>query len=107
MRRSDPLPVRQYSGPSCHNGVLLLAIYSLGLGVPFLLAALFTDALASRLRRFGRVSRILRIFAGAIMILMGVAMISGSCRRSRSACSRISPCWPGLGDDRFGALLHE
>ncbi|APH74934.1 cytochrome c biogenesis CcdA family protein [Aquibium oceanicum] len=59
------------------DGVLLLAIYSLGLGVPFLLAALFTDALASRLRGFGRVGRILRIFAGAIMILMGVAMITG------------------------------
>lgn len=59
------------------DGVLLLAIYSMGLGVPFLLAALFTDALASRLRSFGRVGRILRTFAGAIMILMGLAMITG------------------------------
>lgn len=59
------------------DGVLLLAIYSLGLGVPFLLAALFTDALAARLRTFGRIGRVLRILAGGIMILMGVAMITG------------------------------
>jgi len=59
------------------DGVLLLAIYSLGLGVPFLLAALFTDTLAARLRTFGRIGRVLRILAGGIMILMGVAMITG------------------------------
>ena len=32
------------------KGSLLLAVYSLGLGVPFLLAALFTGALLVRLR---------------------------------------------------------
>ena len=59
------------------DGVLLLAIYSLGLGVPFLLAAMFTDALTAKLRTFGRIGRVLRIFAGGIMLLMGVAMITG------------------------------
>lgn len=59
------------------DGVLLLAIYSLGLGVPFLLAAMFTDALTAKLRTFGRIGRVLRILAGGIMVLMGVAMITG------------------------------
>lgn len=59
------------------DGVVLLAIYSLGLGLPFLLAAIFTDTLTARLRAFGRVGRLLRILAGGIMILMGVAMITG------------------------------
>ncbi len=59
------------------DGVLLLAIYSLGLGVPFLLAAMFTDALTAKLRAFGRIGRVLRILAGGIMVLMGVAMIPG------------------------------
>lgn len=58
-------------------GVTLLAIYSLGLGIPFLLAAWFTDALASRLKPAARLGRILQVIAGGILVLMGVAMITG------------------------------
>ena len=59
------------------GGVVLLAIYSLGLGVPFLLAALFTDALARRLRHVGRLGRWLQVVAGSAMVLMGLAMVTG------------------------------
>lgn len=59
------------------GGVTLLGIYSLGLGVPFLLAALFTDVLARRLKTVGRFGRLLQILAGGAMVLMGVAMITG------------------------------
>src|SRR3546814_923969 len=55
----------------------LLAIYSFCLGVPFLLAALFTDGLAARLKTFGRLGRILQIAAGLILVLMGIAMMTG------------------------------
>lgn len=59
------------------DGITLLTIYSLGLGVPFLLAALFTDTLAARLKAFGRIGRVLRVLAGVVMIVMGVAMMTG------------------------------
>jgi len=59
------------------KGVAFLAVYSLGLGVPFLLAAAFTDRLLARLKSIGRVGRFLQLFAGGVMILMGVAMITG------------------------------
>ena len=59
------------------DGVALLAVYSLGLGVPFLLAAVFTDSLAVRLKAIGRVGRVLQVIAAGIMILMGIAMITG------------------------------
>ena len=59
------------------GGVLLLAVYAAGLGVPFLLAAMFTDALAGRLRAVGRYGRMLQVLAGIVMVLMGVAMITG------------------------------
>ena len=59
------------------NGVALLAIYSLGLGVPFLMAALFTHGLVARLSRVRRLGRTLQFVAGVIMILMGVAMVTG------------------------------
>ena len=59
------------------NGVALLAVYSLGLGVPFLIAALFTDRLATRLKAIGRIGRLLQVIAAGIMIAMGFAMITG------------------------------
>jgi cytochrome c-type biogenesis protein len=59
------------------TGVALLAVYSLGLGVPFLLAAAFTDGLLARLKSISRAGRILQLLAGGVMILMGVAMITG------------------------------
>lgn len=59
------------------DGVALLAVYSLGLGVPFLIAALFTDQLMFRLKTFGRFGRILQLVAGAALIIMGAAMITG------------------------------
>ena len=59
------------------GGVALLGVYSLGLGVPFLLAALFTDGLIARLKAFGRIGRALQLLAGGILILMGIAMLTG------------------------------
>jgi cytochrome c-type biogenesis protein len=59
------------------GGVALLGVYSLGLGVPFLLAAIFTNGLLARIRMIGRAGRILQVFAGGVMILMGFAMITG------------------------------
>lgn len=65
------------TAPTGFDGVALLSLYSLGLGVPFLLVALFADALTSRLRRLRRVGRWLQLAAGIVMIGMGVAMVSG------------------------------
>ena len=59
------------------TGVVLLGVYSLGLGVPFLGAAAFTDALLRRRKALGRAGRLLRAGSGVIMIAMGVAMITG------------------------------
>lgn len=59
------------------GGVALLGVYSLGLGVPFMLAALFTDGLMARLKTIGRIGRLLQLAAGAVLILMGIAMMTG------------------------------
>lgn len=60
------------------NGIALLGIYSVGLGIPFLLSAMFTESLAKRLKGMRRTGRILQIGAGVIMIIMGIAMITGT-----------------------------
>lgn len=59
------------------RGIVLLATYALGLGVPFLLAAAFTDGLLARLKSLGRIGRACQLIAGGIMVVMGAAMITG------------------------------
>jgi cytochrome c-type biogenesis protein len=59
------------------KGALLLAVYSLGLGLPFLLAALFTGALLGRLRALGRAGRNLQRAAGGLLVVMGLLMVTG------------------------------
>lgn len=63
------------------NGIALLTIYSVGLGVPFLLSAAFTEGLAKRLKTMRRTGRALQIGAGGIMVVMGVAMMTGNLSR--------------------------
>lgn len=59
------------------DGIVLLSLYSLGLGIPFLLAAIFTRALMGSLPCMRRAGRVLQMAAGGIMILMGIAMVTG------------------------------
>jgi len=59
------------------NGMALLGTYAAGLAVPFLLAAAFTDHFsrsAARLRHWGRW---LHLVAGVILIVVGIAMMTG------------------------------
>lgn len=59
------------------GGAALLAVYAAGLGVPFLLVALFTRELAARMRVLRRVGWILQIVAGLVLVAMGLAMMTG------------------------------
>jgi cytochrome c-type biogenesis protein len=62
---------------SISGGVTLLAAYALGLGVPFVLAALFTRELAQRLKSLRRIGQPVQRIAGALMVIMGLAMLFG------------------------------
>lgn len=59
------------------GGVALLAIYSLGLGLPFVLSALFFSQFVKQIAKFRRAGHLLQILAGIVMIAMGLAMITG------------------------------
>lgn len=59
------------------QGIVLLAVYSLGLAIPFLGAAVFTDRLVGRLKALGRIGRRLEIGAGAVVVAIGVAIVTG------------------------------
>src|SRR5713101_3135934 len=59
------------------QGIVLLGFYSLGLGLPFIAAAAFTDGLVARLRALRRIGRSLQLAAGAVVVAMGVAILTG------------------------------
>ena len=60
-----------------HQGVALLAVYSAGLGVPFLLAAAFTGQMLRHEATIRRWSRPVNVLAGLVMVAMGITMITG------------------------------
>jgi len=78
------------------RGAILLFAYALGIGVPFLVASLglaSSPRLAERLRRVGpRVERV----AGALLVVLGVLLASGTYRHLASYLARFTPRIAGL-----------
>lgn len=59
------------------RGIVLLAIYSAGLAIPFLLFALLFGYAAKILQRFQKFFRIVEILSGLVLIALGIAMLKG------------------------------
>ncbi len=59
------------------DGAALLSIYSMGLAVPFLLVAAFTNRFMANAGRFRRIGRPLQMAAGSILVLVGTLMATG------------------------------
>ncbi|UDQ88490.1 cytochrome c biogenesis protein CcdA [Xanthobacter autotrophicus] len=79
---------------SSGNGALLLGVYGLGLGVPFLLTALFMGNAAAALKRMRRIGAALNIGGGAVMIGVGFLMMTG---RMQEIAIWILTTFPALG----------
>jgi cytochrome c-type biogenesis protein len=63
------------------EGVVLLSAYSVGLAVPFLLAALGIGRVAELMRRYGKAVRYLSIATGVILVILGVMLMTGTLER--------------------------
>jgi cytochrome c-type biogenesis protein len=63
------------------RGLLLLAVYSAGLAVPFLLAAAALDAFLEWFQRFRRYLPWVMRASGALLILVGILMATGEFTR--------------------------
>jgi cytochrome c-type biogenesis protein len=59
------------------KGALLLAVYSLGMGLPFLLVGAFFSTLTPVLKRIGRYSRWIYFASGALLVVAGILIILG------------------------------
>jgi cytochrome c-type biogenesis protein len=60
------------------QGVLLLVAYSLGLGIPFLMVGLLFGPMSWLLRRLNRYLGIVSAVSGALLVLMGILILTGS-----------------------------
>ncbi len=60
------------------RGMTLLAFYSLGLGIPFILSAIAISAFLSSFDRLRKHFKAIKIISGIILIAMGVLLITNS-----------------------------
>ena len=58
------------------QGAYLLAIYSLGLGLPFLIAGIAFDAIIPLLKRISRYTTVIYIASGVLLIAVGILVLT-------------------------------
>jgi len=82
---------------NAETGMLYLAVYSLGLAIPFLATALFIEHFRARVRWMSRWSQSLRILAGLVLVVMGVMVLTGQMTRFASWMLSAFPVLGRLG----------
>ncbi len=74
-------------------GVLLLTMYSLGFGLPFLLLAIAFEQISGKLNRLKPYLKYQQWFAGALLILMGLLLLTDNLTTITSWLMRITGGW--------------
>jgi cytochrome c-type biogenesis protein len=59
------------------KGIILLLLFSLGLGIPFVLSAVLIDSLKQTLSVIKQHYRIISILSGLLLITVGILMMFG------------------------------
>jgi len=65
------------SSETAWSGASLLAVYSLGLGIPFLIIGAAFDSITPLLQRIRRYSAVTYIVSGALLITVGILILTG------------------------------
>jgi cytochrome c-type biogenesis protein len=73
------------------RGVLLLSVYSAGLAIPFLLAALALDRFFGWFQRFRKYLPWVQRISGVLLILVGILMLTGSFTRLAGWLQQLTP----------------
>lgn len=63
------------------EGMLMLLMYSLGLGIPFIVSAVLIDSLKSAFNWIKRNYQIINIISGSLLVLIGILMATGTLGR--------------------------
>ncbi|MCD8500593.1 MAG: cytochrome c biogenesis protein CcdA [Bacillaceae bacterium] len=72
-------------------GMFLLLIYSIGLGVPFILVALLYSSSLNKLRKFNRFLPMIQQLSGVVLIVLGVMLYTGLFNILSSYLARFIP----------------
>lgn len=75
------------------GGMALLGSYSLGLALPFLLAAAATGVFLNASQRLRGVLPVLEKVSGAVLVLVGLLLVSGSFTVLSGWLTRFTPAW--------------
>ncbi len=73
------------NGGSVSTGVSLLSAYSVGLAIPFLIAALGVGWVSLMLRKYGKAMHYIEIAMGVILVILGVMLFAGVFERIAQA----------------------
>ncbi len=73
------------------TGVALLAVYSVGLAIPFMLLALFWQRL--NMRAFSKYTHLLEWAGGVLLITVGTLMVSREFTRLAGIALQLMPSW--------------
>lgn len=73
------------------SGVILLLVYSMGLAVPFLLAALALDAFLRGFSRFRRFLPVVQVASGLLLVFLGFLLLTGTFSALTTYLTRFTP----------------
>ena len=73
------------NGGSVATGVKLLSAYSMGLAIPFLIAAMGVGWVTLTLRRYGKAMHYIEIGMGVVLVVLGVMLFAGVFERIAQA----------------------
>ncbi|MGE5378466.1 MAG: cytochrome c biogenesis CcdA family protein [Bacteroidota bacterium] len=73
------------NGGSIAEGVKLLSAYSMGLAIPFLIAAMGVGWVTMTLRKYGKAMHYIEIGMGVILVILGVMLFAGVFERIAQA----------------------
>ena len=62
---------------SAIKGILMLTVYSMGLGIPFMLSALLIDSMKSAFNFIKRHYNVINIVCGLLLVVVGILMMFG------------------------------
>jgi cytochrome c-type biogenesis protein len=79
--------------PDVGRGALMLLAYALGLAVPFVLAAVALERFLTLFARFRRYLGVASRAAGAMLLVVGVLMITGDIGRMATALQAWTPAF--------------
>lgn len=71
-----------------HQGMFLLVMYSLGLGIPFIIAGFTAGTIMNRLSIVKKHFRVIEVISGIILLIIGVMIFTGSFQRLSDIASR-------------------